>query len=123
MVFTFDSFSQLSGQLFGKQPLFPKTSPNKTVGGLIGGLLFALGTALLIHNWIDTTRLHSLLLGFLISMASLIGDYMASFYKRKYAVKDFNELIPAHGGILDRFDSFIFSGAVLGLLSVFLITT
>ncbi|MBC8173393.1 MAG: phosphatidate cytidylyltransferase, partial [Chitinophagales bacterium] len=116
LVFTFDGFSQVSGQLFGKNKLFPQTSPNKTIEGLTGGSLFAFLTAWLIRNWINEPPLHILLICCILIIAALSGDWLASYYKRKHSVKDYSNLIPGHGGVLDRFDSWIFASAVAAIL-------
>ena len=108
VVLTFDGFSQISGQLFGKHKLASKVSPGKTVEGLIGGLLIAVLTSYLLHENIVT--------GLIICAAALAGDLLASFYKRKCGVKDYSNLIPGHGGVLDRFDSLIFACAVCLLI-------
>ena len=107
----FDSFSQLSGQLWGKRMLMPSVSPNKTWEGLTGGTVVALLSGILIKELIGVTTIHSLLLSAGIAISAFAGDAATSFYKRRYKVKDFSRLIPAHGGILDRFDSLIASGA------------
>lgn len=107
VVLTFDGFCQIFGQLFGKTKLAPKVSPGKTIEGLVGGLLVAVTTAAVIWN--------SVLFGILICIAALIGDLLASYYKRKCGVKDYSNLIPGHGGVLDRFDSLIFAGACSSL--------
>jgi phosphatidate cytidylyltransferase len=114
-VFSFDAFSQVSGQVFGKHPLFPKTSPRKTYEGLAGGILAALTTCLLLSRIFLAHRgwPEALLLGLLIATTALYGDYLASRYKRLHNVKDFSRLLPGQGGFLDRFDSWLFSGAVL----------
>ena len=107
----FDSFSQISGQLWGTRKILPEISPNKTFEGLIGGTLVALVSVLLLQD-LTTRPLHkTLFLSVGIVLFAFIGDATASFYKRKYMVKNFSELIPGHGGILDRFDSLIASGA------------
>jgi len=112
----FDSFSQLSGQLFGKRKLVPKISPNKTVEGLIGGFSATVITAVLIHNMLSINSFISLLLGAGLSISALTGDLLASICKRKLNIKDFSNLIPGNGGILDRFDSFILTGAFMFLI-------
>lgn len=107
----FDSFSQITGQLFGRRKLFPKTSPNKTLGGFIGGGLIAIGSAFLLKSLYSESVLKLLILTFGIVFFAFAGDLAASFYKRKFNVKDYSNLIPGHGGFLDRFDSLIAAGA------------
>lgn len=111
----FDSFSQIAGQLFGHRKLFPKTSPNKTWGGLIGGGLMAIGSSFLLKSLYPAPMAKSLLLAFGVVLFAFAGDFAASFYKRKFNVKDYSNLIPGHGGFLDRFDSLIAAGAWVAL--------
>ena len=115
----FDGFSQVSGQLFGKTKLFPKISPNKTVEGLIGGALIAILSAFVFKNLIIAPQINAILFAVVVVIFAFVGDTAKSIYKRKYNVKDFSNLIPGHGGFLDRFDSLIAGGtgvALLGLL-------
>ncbi len=111
----FDSFSQISGQLLGTRKILPEISPNKTLGGLIGGTTIALISALLLHELSSRPVYLTLLLSVGIVFFSFAGDVAASIYKRKFGVKNFSELIPGHGGILDRFDSLIAGGAWVSL--------
>ncbi|MBN2698245.1 MAG: phosphatidate cytidylyltransferase [Bacteroidales bacterium] len=114
----FDGFSQVSGQLFGKRKLMPAISPNKTVEGLIGGTLFAVLSALVFRSIIGTEPLKAILLACVVALFAFVGDAAKSVYKRKYLVKDFSNLIPGHGGVLDRFDSLIAGGAGVALLTL-----
>jgi phosphatidate cytidylyltransferase len=122
IVIVFDAFSQVIGQLFGKVKLFPKISPNKTIEGLIGGFVFVFLFTFLFNNSL-ITYINRLFFTLIVSISSLIGDFLASVYKRKYNIKDYSKLIPQHGGFLDRFDSFIFSGATIYFLSFILYRT
>lgn len=119
LVIIFDAMSQLSGQLLGKRKLIPAISPNKTTEGLLGGLIFTAFTAFLIKDIIHENIINSIILSLGISTFAFLGDILASFLKRKLNVKDFSNLIPGHGGILDRFDSLIFAGAFIYLISKF----
>jgi len=114
----FDSFSQITGETFGRNKLFPKISPQKTVEGLIGGTLVAILSALLLKNLIPAPSFKALLLAGGVTFFAFIGDLLKSYYKRKYHVKDFSNLIPGHGGFLDRFDSLIAGGALIGMLGL-----
>ncbi|WP_282036322.1 phosphatidate cytidylyltransferase [Saccharicrinis aurantiacus] len=107
----FDSFSQITGQLWGKTKLFPTISPNKTLGGLVGGTIVATASALLLNSLYNNSPLHIITLAIGIIVFAMLGDLAASYYKRKYKVKDYSNLIPGHGGVLDRFDSLIAGGA------------
>ena len=112
IVFVFDGFAQISGQLFGKHKIFPKISPEKTGAGIAGGYISALITAYLIADIINVNANKSIFMALIIATAAMIGDLSASLFKRKCNIKDYSNLIPGHGGILDRFDSYILAGAV-----------
>lgn len=99
-VLSFDAFSQFFGQIFGRHALTRKISPNKTIEGCAGGLLICLLTS---HYAFDTAWK-----GLPIAFFALCGDLLASLVKRRAGVKDFSRLLPGQGGILDRFDSYIF---------------
>ena len=112
----FDGFSQITGQLLGKLRPF-QISPNKTAEGVIGGFLAALiSTYILLDGHRSTAEVTILVL--LVSFVALLGDLLASFVKRKCAVKDFSNIIPGHGGILDRFDSWVVSGIAYFFLKI-----
>ena len=119
-VCTFDAFSQLSGQLFGKRKIAPRISPNKTLGGLIGGACSALILGIIANFNSEFGIVTVIILILCVVVASFVGDLLASYVKRQYAVKDYGSLLPGHGGILDRFDSLIAAGAVMFLLLKFI---
>lgn len=120
-VVIFDGFSQLSGQLFGHTKMVPVVSPAKTWEGFRGGLIMILITGVLYgYSEMDwkpdgyVLFFIPLLLGLvLLAISALVGDLLASLFKRKCGIKDYGRWIPGHGGLLDRFDSFIFVGAIL----------
>jgi phytol kinase len=117
-VFLFDGFSQLSGRAFGRTPIAPKISPNKTFEGLLGGLVVATAVNAL---WLSVSGLafsRHLVLGLLVPVFAYPGDLLASLYKRRNGVKDFSRLIPYHGGALDRFDSLLVALPMLGLVGL-----
>jgi phosphatidate cytidylyltransferase len=111
VVCTFDGFSQVAGQMLGKHRLAPKISPGKTIEGSAGGLLAAAGMGLLLGPMAGWNGPKSLLVSCFIVAAALTGDLLASLVKRRGKIKDFSNLLPGHGGILDRFDSFLFAAA------------
>jgi phosphatidate cytidylyltransferase len=111
IVFTFDGFAQITGQLIGKHKPFPSISPNKTTEGIIGGVITSLVTAYLLKNNFSSTN-KAIVCALFICLLSLLGDLTASYYKRNCRVKDFSNIIPGHGGFLDRFDSYITAGAL-----------
>jgi len=114
----FDSFSQITGQLWGRRKIFPKISPNKTVVGFLGGTLIAILSGFIINGLIDMPSIKAIILAAGVALFAFVGDFSASFYKRKYNVKDFSNLIPETGGFLDRFDSLISGGAWVALFEL-----
>ena len=110
IVLSFDGFSQLFGQLIGGRRLAPRISPAKTYSGFIGGMLMGIATAAFLEWTVAPEILFSTAL---ICLLAFTGDMLASFIKRRAGIKDYSSLIPGHGGVLDRFDSFLFTGAML----------
>lgn len=117
-----DIFAYFSGYFFGKHKLCPHLSPKKTVEGALGGILgaVALGGVFSLC-FIPELSGHVLLLSLIASVASMFGDLTASAYKRKMGIKDYGNLIPGHGGIMDRFDSVLFTAPVVYYYSVLFI--
>lgn len=111
VVFCFDGFSQISGNLLGKRKIFPSISPNKTWAGFWGGSIASLIAAILLHTNGMGNIVITLSKSLLICYAGFWGDILASYYKRKNHIKDFSQIIPGHGGFLDRFDSLILAQA------------
>lgn len=118
IVCTFDGFSQVTGQLLGRHQLAPELSPGKTIEGSVGGLLFAVCMAVALRPLVETALLPTVAAAVYIVAASLTGDLLASLVKRKSGIKDFSNLLPGHGGILDRFDSFLFAAAACLVLAL-----
>ncbi|MGB4505158.1 MAG: phosphatidate cytidylyltransferase [Syntrophaceticus sp.] len=101
------------GRLFGHRALYPTLSPHKTLEGSIGGILFCLGTAALFQFFCPIlTYPKALFFGIIIGVVVQIGDLAESALKRMGKIKDSGNLIPGHGGILDRFDSLLFSAPI-----------
>ncbi len=113
-----DTFAYYAGRFFGKNKLCPKVSPKKTVEGSLGGLIGSIiactiygyviskyGVRIQIYNYV--------IMGALCGIFSQCGDLAASSIKRHAGVKDYSNLIPGHGGILDRFDSILFSSVIV----------
>lgn len=110
LVWMTDTFAYLAGMMFGKHLLAPQASPKKTVEGFIGGLLGGVIAGLLGCGYMNITAWPAFIgLALLTSLSAQIGDLVESVLKREAGVKDSGNLIPGHGGILDRFDSFIFA--------------
>jgi phosphatidate cytidylyltransferase len=110
IIWATDSGAYFIGRAFGKKKLWPEISPNKTVEGFFGGILSALIVAVLFVYFsnIDATLWQLLWVTVLLSIFGQIGDLVESALKRHYHVKDSGQILPGHGGILDRFDSLLF---------------
>lgn len=106
-----DTGAYYAGTLWGKHPLLPSISPKKTVEGVLGGLILAVGVALLAQQWfaLQLSVSDALILGVLLTLVGLIGDLFESFLKRRTGVKDSGGILPGHGGMLDRLDSLLFT--------------
>ena len=106
-----DTFALFTGMLVGKHKLCPSISPKKTIEGLIGGVF--MGTFVATAFYVTVIRssvslVFIICITLLLSLVGQLGDLVFSSIKRYYDVKDFSNLIPGHGGVLDRFDSLIF---------------
>ena len=105
-----DTGAYVFGSIFGRYQLTPRLSPRKTIEGLIAGIVLAGGGAWALEAYLFDTGLrwyYALGFGILISLAALLGDLAVSAIKRDVGVKDTGSLIPGHGGLLDRLDSFL----------------
>ncbi|PLS16709.1 phosphatidate cytidylyltransferase [Bacillus sp. M6-12] len=113
-----DSGAYFIGRSIGKRKLWPEISPNKTVEGFLGGILFSLivGVIFFLFTSIDISVAKIFTMSVLIGIFGQMGDLVQSAYKRHYDVKDSGSLIPGHGGILDRMDSMMFILPILHLL-------
>ena len=106
-----DTFAYFCGRLFGKHKLCPSISPKKTIEGAIGGVVGSIACICIYSHIISAINnipynlLNSVLISIIIAIFSQLGDLAASCIKRDYNAKDYGNLIPGHGGILDRFDS------------------
>ncbi|MEI2266413.1 phosphatidate cytidylyltransferase [Erwinia sp. CGal63] len=107
LVWGADSGAYMFGRLFGKHKLAPKVSPGKTWEGFFGGLLTAAVIAWLFGLWAPLSVSPAALLtcSIVATLASVLGDLTESMFKREAGIKDSGQLIPGHGGILDRIDS------------------
>jgi phosphatidate cytidylyltransferase len=104
-----DIFGYFAGRAFGRHHPFPDISPGKTVAGYIGGVVGSVALILAvaeIYAFLDRTD--GIVLGILVGLGAPAGDLVESMIKRDAGVKDASQIIPGHGGILDRFDSFLF---------------
>ncbi|WP_322169923.1 phosphatidate cytidylyltransferase [Acutalibacter caecimuris] len=124
-----DMGAYFAGTLFGRHKLCPEISPKKTIEGAIGGTVADVAVMLLCGLWfsmgfyrgeVQVNYLALFLIGFFGSWISILGDLSFSLIKRSCHIKDFGQVIPGHGGILDRFDSVIFTAPFVYLLVSFL---
>ena len=116
--------SDIGGILFGKifkGPKLTSISPNKTFTGSLGSFIFSIFTSTILLSYIfNTNQIDNILLGFLISLSVQIGDLFFSFLKRKSSIKNTGNILPGHGGILDRIDGIIL-GIPVGILFVLIL--
>jgi phosphatidate cytidylyltransferase len=108
-----DSAAMLVGTRFGKRPFFPSISPKKTLEGAIAQLVVSVLLFLALSPLTHIPVPHSLVLGLLIGVLAEVGDLVESQIKRTAGVKDASQLIPGHGGALDRIDSVLLVGAAV----------
>lgn len=125
-----DAFAYFFGCKFGKHRLCERISPKKSIEGSIAGTVFSvvIASAFAILTGVSRAIFTSstsiwasiliVLLSLVLSIIDEIGDLFASKLKRTYGIKDYSQIFPGHGGILDRFDSYIFVGAALALLTL-----
>lgn len=120
IIWVHDILAYFVGKNFGNIKLMPSISPNKTVEGYVGGVLGALITALIISA-IDPTfsRINWISIGLIVAIFATIGDLFESWLKRTAGVKDSGSILPGHGGVLDRFDAFLFCVPIILLTILF----
>lgn len=123
-----DTCAYCAGMLFGKHKMSPHLSPKKSVEGAVGGVLGAAAFGALygyiVNDMIEDKRvilLFALICG-VGALISMVGDLAASAIKRNADIKDYGKLIPGHGGVMDRFDSVIFTAPVIYFMAVLLLT-
>ena len=125
VAFFTDIFAYFTGSFFGRHKLIPEVSPKKTVEGAIGGLIFGSASfalyGFIIHciSGLEPNYLFLCISGFSVSVISQFGDLITSLLKREFGIKDFGNILPGHGGILDRFDSVLAAAPALLLLCTF----
>jgi phosphatidate cytidylyltransferase len=110
LMWTNDSGAYIAGRSFGKHKLAPQISPGKTWEGWAGGLLFTVALGWFLQGSMGLEW--GLMLAAVVSLLGPLGDLAESFLKRKAGIKDSGHVLPGHGGVLDRFDSHLFSAPV-----------
>jgi len=109
LVWMNDTFAYLTGRFLGKTKLFERISPKKTWEGTIGGVFFSLLTGFILAYYMEMSYIFFAVAAPIVAIASIFGDLFESLLKRSVKVKDSGNLLPGHGGILDRFDAVIFA--------------
>jgi phosphatidate cytidylyltransferase len=114
LIWIYDSGAYLFGVSFGKHRLFERISPKKSWEGAVGGTLTAILASCFISGFIPEIKLvHWIAISILIVVSSTFGDLTESMFKRYFGIKDSGNILPGHGGILDRFDSLFFAVPVV----------
>lgn len=133
-----DTFAFLTGSLIKGRKLCPNISPNKTVSGAVGGVVFGTGASVLLYwlytvcsgyvyagvgsAWAGTPWVFFAVLGLVTSLLTEFGDLVESVIKRRLGVKDMGRLLPGHGGVLDRIDGTLFASMIVYILFALFIT-
>ena len=115
LIWSSDTFAYLVGKFFGKHKMAPKISPKKTWEGYAGGVVLTLVLSYFIEQYQPELRGNWMIVGFLVAIFAPLGDLVESQLKRNFGVKDSGNIIPGHGGILDRLDSFLICAPVVYL--------
>ena len=119
LIWTNDTFAYIIGKSIGKRKLFERVSPNKTIEGFIGGVIFAIIASYIIAKYYieikDANTYIWIIIAIIIGVFGTIGDLVESKFKRIAGVKDSGIIMPGHGGILDRLDSVIFVSPIVFL--------
>lgn len=120
--FATDTFAYFTGVTIGKHKLYPRVSPKKTIEGSLGGIIGCLITVMIFSVYFKLDNLIAIaILSIILSVMSQIGDLTASTIKRTANIKDYGDIIPGHGGILDRFDSILFTTPIVYYYIVYII--
>jgi phosphatidate cytidylyltransferase len=112
-----DSGAYFSGRTLGKHKLFERISPNKTIEGFVGGMIASAFVGIAAHHFLGGISLISwMCIGVFVSITCTLGDLFESMLKRQSDIKDSGNILPGHGGILDRFDSTLISAPIYWVL-------
>lgn len=109
LIWCSDTFAYVSGKLLGKHKLFEAVSPGKTWEGFIGGLILTCAFSFLLSYFFKIPYKVNIIVAFCSVIFGTIGDLVESMLKREFKIKDSGNILPGHGGILDRFDALLFS--------------
>lgn len=110
LIWTNDTFAYLTGRVVGRTKLFERISPKKTWEGTVGGILFTLLVGYIIGAFINRgEEMFWMISAIIIAPCAIFGDLLESLFKRSLNIKDSGNILPGHGGILDRFDAALFA--------------
>ncbi|MBC8045293.1 MAG: phosphatidate cytidylyltransferase [Fimbriimonadaceae bacterium] len=116
IVWTYDVMAYFIGRGIGKHKLFERISPKKTWEGFIGGFIFSIGMAILVGQYLEfLTIVNWITIAIIISIFGTLGDLIESMLKRSLQLKDSSNILPGHGGFLDRFDSTLIAAPFIWL--------
>lgn len=116
-----DTFAYFVGCSMGKHRLCPNISPKKSVEGFVGGIVGTMICMGLLGSYFGFDLITMLIMGALIACIGTLGDLVESCFKRYVGIKDSGTLIPGHGGVLDRFDSLLFTAPLVYYVAIFLL--
>ena len=117
LTWTFDTFAYIIGVKIGKNKIMPSISPKKSWEGFIGGFIFTIIASYFSYRYFEFNSFQNpLTISIILPFTATLGDFIESNYKREAGVKDSGNLIPGHGGILDRMDAFLITIPVLYIL-------
>ncbi len=110
LIWSYDTGAYFVGSLIGKNLFFERISPKKTWEGTIGAFFVTLAVSIVVYYIFDIYKIYDwIILSFIISFGAIFGDLVESMFKRTLKIKDTGKIMPGHGGILDRFDSAMFT--------------
>lgn len=117
-VLLFDIFSQVTVLVIKRRTPIPGSESTRTVEGIVGGFIFCVVTAIAVMGLLNSSIMVSVFIGVLTATTAVIGDLLATWFKRKMRIKQYSRLLPGQGGFLDRFDSYMVSGLAYYCLSI-----
>lgn len=120
LIWSNDTFAYLTGRLIGKHKLFERISPKKTWEGFTGGILFSVIAGLVLAYFLDWSYPKMIAYGLIVGIFGTAGDLVESMLKRSVDIKDSGNILPGHGGILDRFDAVLFVVPIIFVLELFI---
>lgn len=121
IIWSYDVVAYFVGSLIGTRKIFPDISPKKTLEGTLGGIIFGIFSGFIVYKILNIYNLFDwIIMAALIVFGAFTGDLVESKIKRAAGIKDSGKIMPGHGGLLDRFDSFLFAIIAVSIYLVFL---